>query len=345
MKLHFAAALACTTVLCGTAIAPAFAQEGEVTIYSYRTEDLLGPLVERFEQETGITANVLYASDGLIERAQSEGENSPADVIITVDVGNLALAEQLGVSQPISDSVLERVPEGFRDDDNNWTALSLRARVIYASVDRVEDETLSYDDLADPKWKGRVCTRPGQHVYNIGLIANRIAHYGEEDTREWLEGWRDNLVGAPTGNDRGQVGMIFSGECDLAVVNTYYMGVMATNEEEPIQQEWARSARIVYPSDETGVMVNVSGAILAANAPNKDNGERLIEFLLSDEAQTLYATGNYEYPVIPGVPSSEVVESWGEWTPDTTPLSEIAELRERASQLVDETRFEEGPQN
>jgi iron(III) transport system substrate-binding protein len=327
-------------------IAPAFAQTSTVNIYSYREPGLIAPLLERFEAETGITPVVLFAADGLIERVAAEGENSPADLILTVDIGNLALAKTQGISQPIDPAILSPVPAAYRDDGGNWTALSLRSRVFYASVDRVTETALSYDDIASPEWKGRLCTRSGQHVYNIGLIASRIADIGLDATRDWLAAVRDNLSRNPTGNDRAQVQAIYSGECDLAIGNTYYMGLMLTNETEPEQKQWAASARIIYPdARHGGTHVNVSGVILAKNAPNKHNAERLIEFLLSEEAQSIYAETNYEFPVRPDVPPSDLVASWGALSPDPTPLTEIADLRDEASALVDELRYDEGPQN
>ncbi|MEQ1901049.1 MAG: extracellular solute-binding protein [Devosia sp.] len=325
---------------------PALAQSGVVNVYSYREPGLIQPLLDKFTQETGIKANVLFASDGLIERVAAEGDLSPADVILTVDIGNLANAKDLGVSQTIDQAELERVPEAYRDSDGQWVALSLRARVFYASKDRVTQTALTYEDIAKPEWKGRLCTRSGQHVYNIGLIATRIAHWGVDRTRDWLAHVRDNLNGKPNGSDRDQVKQIFEGSCDLAIGNTYYMGLMLTNEEQPEQKDWAASARIVYPDpDGDGTQVNVSGAILAKYAPDRDNAERLIAFLLSDEAQHLYASGNFEFPVGPGVAPSELVASWGTLKADPTPLSEIASYRKEASQLVDELRFDDGPQN
>lgn len=325
---------------------PALAQSGVVNVYSYREPGLIQPLLDMFTEETGIKANVLFASDGLIERVAAEGDLSPADVILTVDIGNLANAKDLGVSQAIDPSSLARVPEAYRDSDGQWVALSLRARVFYASKDRVTETALTYEDIAKPEWKGRLCTRSGQHVYNIGLIATRIAHWGVDKTRDWLAHVRDNLNGKPTGSDRDQVKQIFEGSCDLAIGNTYYMGLMLTNEEQPEQKDWAASARIIYPDpDGDGTQVNVSGAILAKYAPDRDNANKLIAFLLSDEAQHLYASGNFEFPVVPGVAPSELVASWGALKADPTPLSEVASHRKEASQLVDELRFDDGPQN
>lgn len=328
------------------AVTPALAQSNVVNVYSYREPGLIEPLLDRFTAETGIETNVLFAGDGLIERVQAEGDLSPADVILTVDIGNLANAKDLGVTQPIAPAALERVPAAYRDLDGEWIALSLRARVFYASKDRVSETALSYEDIAKPEWKGRLCARSGQHVYNIGLIATRIAHWGIDKTRDWLAHVRDNLNGKPTGGDRDQVKQIFEGSCDLAIGNTYYMGLMLNNEAEPEQKDWAASARIIYPdADGDGTQVNVSGAVIARYAPNKANAEKLVEFLLSDEAQHLYASGNYEFPVVTGVAPSEQVASWGQLKADTTPLTEIAAHRKEASQLVDELRFDDGPQN
>lgn len=321
------------------------AQSGTVNVYTYREPGLIQPLLDQFTAETGITTNVLFAASGLIERVQAEGELSPADVIITVDIGNLANAKDLGVTQPIAAETLARVPDQYHDSDGQWVALSLRARVFYASIERVSQTALSYEDLAKPEWKGRLCTRSGLHAYNIGLIATRIAHWGVDRTRDWLVAVRDNLNHAPAGGDRDQVKAIFDGSCDLAIGNTYYMGLMLTNEAEPEQKDWAASARIIYPdADGDGTQVNLSGAVIARYAPNKANADKLVAFLLSDEAQHLYASGNYEFPVVAGVEPSELVASWGPLHADKTPMTEIAAHRQQAAALVDEIRFDQGPQ-
>lgn len=338
------------TLLLGSALiavpAMAQAQSSEVNIYSFREPGLIQPLLDRFSEETGIKANVLFAGDGLLERVEAEGELSPVDVVLTVDIGNLAGAKEKGITQTISDSVLADVPEAYRDADGQWVALSLRARVFYVSNERVDATALTYEDIAQPEWKGRLCTRSGQHVYNIGLIATRIAHWGVDRTRDWLTAVRDNLNGPAAGNDREQVKKILEGSCDLAIGNTYYMGLMLNNEAQPEQKEWAAAARIVYPDAEgEGTQVNVSGAIIAKHAPNADNAQKLVEFLLSDEAQQMYASANYEFPVMPSAKPADVVASWGELKADQTPLTVIASHRNEASALVDELRFDEGPQN
>lgn len=338
--------LAALLVVAAGAAGPAWAQSDVVNVYSYREPGLIQPLLDKFTEETGIRTNVLFGGDGLIERVAAEGEFSPADVIVTVDIGNLANARELGVSQAIAPDALARVPQAYQDPDGQWVALSLRARVFYASIDRVSETALSYEDIAKPEWKGRLCTRSGQHVYNIGLVATRIAHWGVDRTRTWLADVRDNLARPPTGADRDQVKFINEGSCDLAIGNTYYMGLMLNNEAEPEQKQWAASARIIYPdANGDGTQVNVSGAIVAKYAPNKDNADTLVAFLLSDEAQHIYASSNYEFPIVPGVAPSELVASWGTLKADTTPLTEIAAHRKEASALVDELRFDEGPQD
>ncbi|MEJ8571087.1 Fe(3+) ABC transporter substrate-binding protein [Microbaculum marinum] len=317
----------------------------EVNVYTTREPGLIQPLFDVFTEETGIKVNVLFGKDELVERIQAEGANSPADLLVTVDVGTLKRAKDLGITQPVESETIEaNIPEQYRDADGNWIGLSQRARIVYASKDRVEQDTITYAELADPKWRGKICTRTGQHPYNIGLFASQIVHQGSEKAKEWLAGVRDNLATKPTGNDRAQAKAIYAGECDLALGNTYYMGLMQTNEQEPEQQEWAKSLKVLFPdSDGAGTHVNISGAVLAKNAPNKEEAIQLLEFLTSDEAQHLYAEANFEYPLKPGVEPSEIVSSWGELKADTLPLSDVAEKRAEASEMVDEVNFDAGP--
>lgn len=346
MPIHkfFGAAITAATMLVSSSV---LAQSTEVNVYSYREPGLIQPLLDKFTAETGIKTNVLFAGDGLLERVAAEGELSPVDVVLTVDIGNLVGAKEQGLTQPITTPALtERLAPEFRDADGAWAALSLRARVFYVSKDRVDATALTYEDIAKPEWKGRLCTRPGDHVYNIGLIANRIEAWGLDKTRDWLIAVRDNLAYAPTGNDRAGVKAILEGSCDLSISNTYYMGLMLNNEAEPEQKQWAAAARIIYPDAEgEGTQVNAAGAFIAKYAPNPDNANKLIEFLLSDEAQQLYANGNYEYPAVTGVQPAELVLSWGKLNPSKVSLSETAAHRAEAAALVDEIKFNEGPQS
>ncbi|MCJ7598943.1 MAG: extracellular solute-binding protein, partial [Methyloceanibacter sp.] len=282
---------------------------------------------------------------GLIERMAAEGRNSPADVLLTVDIGNLTQAVDAGVSQPIHSTALDAaIPEAYRDKDGQWFGLTRRARVVYASKDRVKLDRINYEDLADPKWRGKICVRSGQHSYNVALIASMIAHHGEEWTEQWLKDVKANLARKPAGDDRMQVKGVYSGECDIAIGNTYYMGAMLKNDKEPEQKEWANSVNMLFPNtDDRGTHVNISGAIVAKNAPHKDNAVKLIEFLASDEGQKDYAEVNNEYPVKDGVPWSALVQSWGNFKADPISLNELAAARKKASELVDKVDFDAGP--
>ncbi|MBB4064183.1 Fe(3+) ABC transporter substrate-binding protein [Gellertiella hungarica] len=323
---------------------PALA-DGEVNIYSYRQPELIQPLLDAFTKETGIETNVLFLDKGLVERIQAEGANSPADVILTVDISRLTEAVEAGVTQPVDDAKInDHIPAQYRDPKGNWFGLTTRGRVVYASRDRVPENEITYEELSDPKWKGRICTRDGQHSYNIGLFASMIAHHGAEYTEKWLTGVKNNLTRKPDGSDRSQAKAIFSGECDIALGNSYYVGLMMTNEKEPEQKEWAGAIKVLFPNaKDRGTHVNISGVSLAKNAPNKENGIRLMEFLASPEAQKIYAEQVFEYPVAPGAEPSEIVKSFGPIKPDPLPLAEISAHRKEASELVDKVGFNDGP--
>src|SRR5262245_30849424 len=326
-------------------LAPAALAPGEVNIYSYREPQLIDPLLKAFTDKTGIRANVVYAAVGLNERLAAEGRNSPADLLFTVDAGRLSEAKDAGLTQPVESSALaSAIPAQFRDPDNHWFGLTMRGRVVYASKERVKQDSITYEDLADPKWKGKVCTRSGQHVYNTSLIATVIAHKGEAFAETWLKGVRDNLAHKPAGGDREQARDIAAGKCDLALGNTYYMALMMTNEKNPEQKQWAAAIRLMFPNaNDRGTHVNISGVAMAKNAPNPATALTPVEFLASDEAQQIYATANNEYPVSPGVPPSDIVKSWGDLKADQLPLENIGKYRKRASELVDKVNFDAGP--
>ncbi len=319
--------------------------DGEINIYSLRQPYLINPLLEAFNKSTGIKTNVIYADKGLIERMAAEGANSPADILLTADIGFLANAVDQGVTQPVDSAVLKaNIPANFRDPAGQWFGLTSRARVIYASKDRVKQDAITYEELADPKWKGKVCTRSGQHVYNVALTASMIANDGEAKTKEWLAGVRDNLAKKPAGGDRDQAKAIFAGECDIAIGNTYYIAAMITNEKEPEQKTQAAAIKVLFPNvADRGTHMNVSGMVLARNAPNKANAIKLMEYLSSDEAQKIYAEANNEFPVKGGIAVSPVVASWGKFKQDSVPLAEVAKLRKRASEMIDEAKFDQGP--
>ena len=337
------AALALSTA--GLALAAPALAEGEVNIYSYRQPDLIKPLLDEFTKETGITTNVLFLDKGLVERIQAEGANSPADVILTVDIARLTEAKEGGVTQPVQNDVINKdIPAQYRDPDGDWFGLTTRSRVVYASKDRVAQNDITYEELADPKWKGKICTRDGQHSYNIGLPPSMIAHHGEAEAEKWLTGLKNNLARKPDGGDRDQAKAIFAGECDIALGNSYYVGLMITNEKEPEQKEWASAIKVLFPNTkDRGTHVNISGMALAKNAPNKENALKLMEFLASGNAQKIYAEQVFEYPVMPGAEPSAVVKAFGPIKPDTLSLADIAANRKKASELVDKVGYNDGP--
>ncbi|MDH3666780.1 MAG: Fe(3+) ABC transporter substrate-binding protein [Paracoccaceae bacterium] len=312
----------------------------EVNVYTSRQPELIQPIFDAFTGETGITVNVLYAKKGLIERLKAEGDRSPADLYVTADIGNVKAATDAGLTQPHGSAAVESaVPESLRDAGGHWFALTTRARVVYASKDRVaKGAVTTYEDLANPKWQGRICTRPGSHYYNLALVAAVIAHHGPDAARDWVDGLKANLARKPQGNDRAQVKAVWAGECDIAIGNTYYMGKMLEKED---QRPWADAVRIVFPVFEAGgAHVNISGAALTKSSPNREAAARLVDFMLSPEAQRLYAEINYEYPVRDDVAPSELVSSWGSFTPDTIALTQIGDLRSEALKIIEETGFD-----
>ncbi len=312
----------------------------EVNVYSYRQPELIQPLVDAFTAETGIKVNVAFLEKGMVERLVAEGDRSPADLVLTVDVARLAEIVDAGVTQPVESDVLKaNVPEIYHDPANHWWGLTTRARIVYASKDRVAPgEITTYEDLADPKWKGRICTRPGTHAYNVGLVAAVLHHLGEEKTKEWLEGVKANLAKKPEGNDRSQVKSIWAGECDISLGNTYYMAQML---KDPEQQAWADSVRIEFPTfADGGTHVNISGIAMTKAAPNKENALKMMELLSSPAAQAIYAEANAEYPIAPGTEPDALVKGWGSFTADTVNLMDLARLRPEALRLIETVNFD-----
>jgi iron(III) transport system substrate-binding protein len=331
----------------GIGFAPATAlAEGVVNIYSYRQPELIKPALDAFTAETGIKTELLFLDKGLEDRILAEGANSPADVIFTVDIARLANAKAKGVTQALDDATVNaNLPAEYRDPEGHWFGVTKRARVLYASKERVGDEPITYAELADPKWKGKVCMRSGQHDYNLALFSAAIAHWGEARTEEWVKGLKANLAKKPSGGDRPQAGAILAGECDIALGNTYYIGVMLNGSDEK-EKSWAQAVKVKFPTFENGgTHVNVSGVALARHAPNRDNAVKLIQFLSSPKAQQIQAEQSYEYPATPGIEPSETIRGFGTLTADTLPLAEIAAHRKAASEMVDRVGVDEGPSN
>lgn len=322
--------------------APVIAQTQEVNLYTHREPGLIKPLLDRFTSETGIKVNVVFAKAGLAERIQSEGERTPADMLLSVDVATLAHAVSLGIAQPITSPALaQAVPSPLRAADGSWHAVSMRARVLYTSKERFSGQDVAYEDLASPAFKGRICARSGQHDYNIGLIAAAIAHMGEAKAEAWLRGMRANLAKKPSGGDRDVAKDIAAGLCDVGLGNTYYVGLMV---KDANQKAWADAIRVVMPRfKEGGTHVNISGFLVTRHAKNKAAALRLGEWLVSAAAQQAYAAENYEYPVREGVPVEPITASFGALKADTLPLDQIAKYRKAASELVEKTGFDLGP--
>jgi iron(III) transport system substrate-binding protein len=317
---------------------PALAQE--VNVYSHRQPELLQPLVDAFTAETGIAVNVAFVDKGMAERLVAEGDRSPADLVLTVDIARLMQVVEAGVVQPVQSDVLEsNIPEALRDPNDQWFGLTARARIVYASKERVQPgEVTTYEDLASEKWKGRICSRSGLHDYNVALLGAVIAHYGEATATTWAEGLKANLARKPDGGDRDQVKAIAAGECDIAIGNTYYMGQMLA---DPEQVAAAEAVNIVFPTFENGgTHLNISGVAMTAAAPNKENALKFMEWLSGDAAQKIYAETNHEYPVKVGVERSALVASWGEFTADTKTLAEISAQRPAAVKIMETVNFD-----
>ncbi|WP_353194365.1 Fe(3+) ABC transporter substrate-binding protein [Pusillimonas noertemannii] len=317
----------------------------DVTLYTTREPGLIQPILEQFTKDTGIKANTVFVKDGLLERVKAEGDKSPADVLMTVDIGNLIDLVQGEVTQPVESKVLnETIPANLRGSEGHWYTLSMRDRVAYVS-NEVDVKELTYESLADPKWKGKFCTRSGQHPYNTGLIAAFIAHNGVEAAEEWLRGLKANLGRKPTGGDRDVARDILGGICDVGIANAYYVGRMKNSEPGTDARKWGDAIHVVRPTfakdSSQGTHVNISGAAVARHAPNRDDAIKLLEYLVSEQAQHLYANANYEYPVRAGVALDPVVASFGTLVVDPLPLAEIAKHRKQASELVDKVGFDQ----
>ena len=314
--------------------------EEVVNLYSYRQPFLIKPMLTEFTKKTGIKTNVVFAKKGMLEKIKATP--GAADAVLTVDIGRLHDMDEAGLLQPVKSKVLEQnIPSSYRHPKGHWFGLTTRGRVIYASKKRVKPGAITrYEDLADPKWKGKICTRSGKHVYNVSLFASIVAHSGKAKAKKWLMGLKSNLVRKPQGNDRAQAKAIHSGECDLALANTYYMAKMATNKKKKVQQEWAKAVYIIFPNQkDRGTHVNISGAAVTKHAKNRGNAVRLIEFLSGEYAQKLYADQNYEYPLKKGVKTHPIVDSWGKFKADTINLAEVANKRATASKLVDQVDY------
>ncbi|WP_274051397.1 Fe(3+) ABC transporter substrate-binding protein [Thalassomonas haliotis] len=310
----------------------------EVNVYSYRQPFLVEPLFNRFTEQTGVKVNVVFAKKGMAERLAREGKHSPADVLLTTDISRLIELQDKQLLQPVeSKALVDAIPARYRASDNSWYGLTTRVRNIY-SAKRLGEVDFTYEELADPKWKGRICTRSGKHPYNVALVAAMVAEHGEAETFTWLQGVKANLARKPQGSDRAQVQAIHQGLCDLSLGNSYYFGKMLKDDKQKI---WADAVNINFPNQKNrGAHVNISGVAMAKYAPHAKNAKALMEFLASKQAQAMYAETNMEYPVRVGVKVSKLVASWGDFKADHLPLETIAANRRTALVLLDKVQFD-----
>jgi iron(III) transport system substrate-binding protein len=332
----------CSSVVAALLLAtPAAAGAQDLNLYTTREPGLMQPLLDAFTKATGIKVNSIFVKDGLAERVAAEGAQSPADVLMTVDFGNLLDLTDRGLTQGIQSAVLEKaVPANLRSGKGEWFALSLRARVVYASR-TLGLRAVTYEELADPRWKGKVCVRSGQHPYNTALIAAYIAHHGEAAAETWLRGVKANLARPATGGDREVARDIMGAVCDIGVGNSYYVGLMRSGAGGPDQVKWGEAIDVVLPTFKGGgTQVNVSGASIARHAPHRANAVKLLEYLVSDEAQKLYAEVNYEYPVKGGAAVHPLIAALGPLKVDSLPIADIVRHRTTASRLVDKVGFD-----
>ena len=312
----------------------------EVNIYSHRQPFLIEPFLKAFTEKTGIKTNVVYASKGLVQRLLAEGESSPADVVLTVDIGRLRqYADKNLFATFASDKLLAAIPQHLRSSDNTWFGFSKRSRVIVVSKDlENQDQIKRFENIADKKWAGVVCSRPGSHVYNRALLSSIIAANGEADAKAWAEGLVANLARSPRGNDRAQIKAIYAGECDISIVNHYYYGKLI-NSSDTEQRRWAESVNIIIPNqgkNDRGAHINISGGGIAKYSKNRKEAESFLEFLISKEAQKLYASINYEYPVISDIELPDTLTSWGKFKEDSLPIEELANSYLEAQMIIDQ---------
>ena len=312
----------------------------EVNIYSHRQPFLIKPFLRAFTEKTGIKTNVVYASKGLVQRLLAEGEASPADVVLTVDIGRLRqYADKNLFASFASEKLRAAIPRHLRSSDNTWFGFSKRSRVIAVSKDlENQDQIKRFENIADKRWNGQVCSRPGSHVYNRALLSSVIAANGEAAAKAWAEGMVANLARSPRGNDRAQIKAIYAGECDISIVNHYYYGKLI-NSSDTEQRRWAESVNIIIPNqgkNDRGAHINISGGGIAKYSKNRKEAESFLEFLISKEAQKLYASVNYEYPVISGIELPDTLTSWGKFKEDSLPIEELANSYLEAQMIIDQ---------
>ena len=316
----------------------------EVNVYSARKGYLLKPLLEEFEKDTNITVNIISGkSKALQKRIEQEGSNTRADVLLTVDAGNLFKAKNDNLLQSINSSKLNQlVPSHLRDEDGYWYGLSIRSRVIMYNPKKVTiDELSTYEGLSNPKWKGRICIRSSSNIYNQSLLASLISHLGEDRAESWARKIVENFSRNPKGNDRTQMTSVVLEECDVTLANTYYLGKWIASEEED-ERKYAKMISVFFPNQTNrGAHINISGAAVVKYSKNTDNAIKLIEYLASDKAQELYAKANHEYPIRENIEVSDIVKSWGyPFKQDSLSLNELGKNNTKAVEIFDRVNWQ-----
>lgn len=322
----------------GILLFASIASAAEVNIYSARKEDLIKPILDKFTQNTDIEVNLITGkADALLQRLISEGKNSPADILITTDAGRLYRAKNAKILQSVdSDTLKSSIPEQYRDPENYWFGLTLRARPIVYAYDRIKPEQLSsYEALSNPEWKNKICIRSSDNIYNQSLVASLLFHMGEEKTFTWTDSFVKNFARPPQGGDRDQIKSVATGQCDITLVNNYYLGKMLTS-IDPDEADVAKKVKIFWPNQtDRGTHVNISGAAITLSSKNKIEAIQLLEFLVSDEAQQWYAEKNLEYPIKPGIKPSDILQSWGEFKADSLNLNVLGKHNAEAVKIMD----------
>ena len=328
-----------TLLMIATIFIPNIANAKSLNIYSHRQPYLLKPFIDAYTKKTGVQLNVVYSSKGLAQRLAAEGANSPADLILTVDIARLYRYEDLGLLAKIDSKILNKnIPTYLRSKNNTWFGLSKRTRAIAISRDRMNSgDILRYEDLADPKLKGKVCSRPGSHVYNRALMASMIAAIGTDNAEKWAKGLVSNLAKRPQGNDRSQLKSIYSGECDVAIINHYYYGKL-TYSKNTDHRKWAKASIIIFPNqgpNDRGAHVNISGGGVVKFSKNKELATKFLEFLVTEEAQILYGDVNFEYPINNKSKLPKRLKALGTFKEDSLLIEDIAKLAPRAQEIID----------
>lgn len=343
-----AARAACSLVaLISASAGPALAQapQESVSVYTTRDQQLVEPMLRLFEGLSRVKLEITYLTSDPIEKLRTAAAEGKVDVFIAAELSELAAAKGLGITEPVENKDLaDRIPEAYRDPEGHWFGLTKRTRVVAVSRDRVKQKDFAYEELADPKWKGKVCIRSGLHAYNVTFVASLIAHKGAEFADSWLKGVKANLAMKPTGGDRDQIANVAAGKCDVALVHSYYVGALRSAKANPELQARGNAVDVVFPSSaDLATHASISGMAMMKDAPSINSAALLMDFLTSEPAQFVYAQDNHEYPVRDGVKLSAQVQSWGKPKLDTTPLADIAKLQPQAVELIRKSGFDSGP--